>query len=107
MTAEKDTVKGIHAHVELHPIDIHVSFREQYFGMRKVSLTCIYNIHIPLPPPSSLHPVRDGDVLVLRRRDQDPVLLPASNPSGRRKNRKDKKRSTPGSSKVQERELCQ
>ena len=56
---------------------------------------CAYihtHTHTQLPPPPSLHPVRDGDVLVLRRRDQDPVLLPASNPSGRRKSRKDKKR---------------
>ena len=42
--------------------------------------------------PPSTHAVRDGDVLVLCCRDQDPVLLPASNSSGQRKSRKDKKR---------------
>jgi len=48
-------------------------------------------------PPSTVH--GDG-MVVLRRREQDAVLLPASHPSGRRRSRKEKKRSTPGASKV-------
>ena len=82
MTSQQDRIKGMQ--VFLIDTCTHVSVNGT-FGCVRISLTyttCVLT-YTHCPPPPSLHPVRDGDVLVLRRRDQDPVLLPASNPSER------------------------